>query len=242
MSDTLGTIAAALERLRQAYLANDADAIEAATRELEELGQAQLAIAGVDERKRRAVTRLAGVWRWQLIGEYGESTYRGFIRSKWLIDDIAYAVALPVTLVALLVDGLQAKSDANEAGAARGYEERVTAEDAWKAALRRAVLASPCPTCGASPGERCVALGAKVAGKKKGTPHADRARCACGHTADEHRDRLGCRGRVFNARSGRYTCGCCDFRPSTATPATETVTRDESAGLAAEVTASTTRV
>ncbi len=145
---TLQRIRDAMDRLEGGYRENDTTAIDAASRELDDLGQAALAIAALPRRKRDAVIIL------------GICCYRAHDLSR---AEIAEVLSLPTSVVDQVIDQIY-----DERRAGDEEDRRRSAEsDAQQRALDRSVA---CPACGVGAGRACRS----PSGKLTGSSHAGR--------------------------------------------------------------------
>jgi hypothetical protein len=135
-NDTMGTpldqIRGALDRLREAYESNDAEELESVSRELDELGQMQLVLAGLNRSKRKAIEDLYFMW-WP---------------SKSVAEDVAQALSLPTFIVEAARRESVAAFDARQ-------EAEFARNRVWSHERERAARATRCPTCAAEPGVEC---------------------------------------------------------------------------------------
>lgn len=155
---SIDRIGAAFDRLRAAYVAADDAGIAAASEELEQLGQAQLALAALDPRKRAAIGDLAGGVRRYCVEARDQSFYKGldaYARNDRPLEDVAFVLGLPLFIVESEVGRFVREAEATIAAARAELEAR--AEDCRRARMaERARLRSfVCPTCEAPSGAAC---------------------------------------------------------------------------------------
>lgn len=167
-TSNIGRITAALERLRDGYQRDDAAALEGASRELDELGHAALALEGLDPWKRAAIRRLAFPLAWTSF--------------EWEAPDIARVLSLPESIVAQVIATTSSDLDA-EHEARRIQDEREWREHEHKrreAALERENLARAiaCPVCAAAAGEGCRSVGKYGAARHAHAARAQAVRAA----------------------------------------------------------------